>query len=224
MQTIPRTLLVQIRFRSRDAALSAVVVNALIRAYGEQENEAQVQATALASGWLNGQLIALKARVDRDEQRLAQFQEAHGIVAAPETLGNGQQSESDHSSVVLEMDELSRQVVAATSDRILAEAEFQAASQGDPEMVIAGDPRLQGENGGFATAVLQQIQARRSDLEQEKAQLSAEHGPNFPRVIEIAHQLLDLDRQKQVEDAKLFSISIPTGKLPWTANSSSARA
>ncbi len=33
VQTMPRTLLVQIRFRSRDAALSAAVVNALIRAY-----------------------------------------------------------------------------------------------------------------------------------------------------------------------------------------------
>lgn len=203
VQTVPRTLLVQIRFRTRDPMLSAAVVNGLIRAYEEQDNESQVQATALASVWLNGQLKSLKSRVDQDQQRLADFQDAHGIVAAPETLGNGQPTESDHSSAVVEMDELSRQLVTATTDRILAEAEFQAASQGDPEMVIAGDPRLQTENGGFATAVLQQIQAHRSDLQQEQAQLSAEHGANFPRVVEIAHQLQDLDHQKQVEDAKL---------------------
>ena len=203
VQTVPRTLLVQIRFRSRDPSLSAAVVNDLIRAYEEQDNESQVQATALASVWLNGQLRNLKSRVDLDQQHLADFQDAHGIVAAPDTLGNGQPTESDHSSAVVEMDELSRQLVAATTDRILAEAEFQAASQGDPEMVIAGDPRLQTENGGFATAVLQQIQAHRSDLQQEQAQLSAEHGPNFPRVVEIAHQLQDLNHQKQVEDAKL---------------------
>lgn len=56
VQTLPRTLLIEIRFRSRDAALSASVVNTLIRAYGEQDTEARVQATAQASMWLQSQL------------------------------------------------------------------------------------------------------------------------------------------------------------------------
>ena len=203
VQTMPRTLLVEIRFRSRDAALSAAVVNALIRAYQEQETESQIQATAQASGWLNAQLADLKTRVDRDQQRLADFEAQHGIVSTPEVQANGQPGETEHASVLLEIDELSRQLVAATTDRILTEAEYRAASQGDPEMVIAADPRLQAQNGNFATALLEQIHARRSDLEQEQAQLSAEHGPSFPRVVEIGRQLQDLDRQKQAEDAKL---------------------
>ena len=203
VQSLPRTLLVEIRFRSHDAALSAAVVNALLRAYNQQETESQVQATAQASGWLNAQLAGLKLRVDQDQQRLAVFENAHGIVSTPELLANGLPGETEHSSALLEIDELGRQLVAATTDRILTEAEYRAASQGDPEMVIAADPRLQAEGNNFATAVLQQIHARRSDLEQEQAQLSAEHGPSFPRVVEIGHQLQDLDRQKQAEDAKL---------------------
>jgi len=203
VQTMPRTLLVEIRFRSRDAALSAAVVNALIRAFQEQETESQIQATAQASGWLNAQLADLKARVDHDQQRLADFEAQHGIVSTPEVQANGQPGETEHASVFLQIDELSRQLVAATTDRILSEAEFRAASQGDPEMVIAADARLQAPNASFATALLEQIHARRSDLEQEQAQLSAEHGPSFPRVVEIGRQLQDLDRQKQAEDAKL---------------------
>jgi len=178
-------------------------VNALIRAYQEQETESQIQATAQASGWLNAQLADLKTRVDRDRQRLADFEAQHGIVSTPEVQANGQPGETEHASALLEIDELSRQLVAATTDRILAEAEYRAASQGDPEMVIAADPRLQAENANFATVLLQQIHARRSDLQQEQAQLSAEHGPSFPRVVEIGRQLQDLDRQKQAEDAKL---------------------
>ncbi|MFP5248351.1 MAG: SLBB domain-containing protein, partial [Acidobacteriota bacterium] len=88
-------------------------------------------------------------------------------------------------------------------DRILSEADYRAASQGDPEMVIATDPRLQTQSGGFALAVLEQLHARRSELEQEQAKLSAEHGPNFPRVVEIGRQLQDLERQKKAEDARL---------------------
>jgi polysaccharide export outer membrane protein len=203
VQTLPRTLLIQIRFRSLNATLSANVVNALIAAYGQQDSDARVQATAQASNWLESQLKDLKARVDQDEQRLAAFQREHNLLTTPETLANGQPGETQHTSAVLEIDELGRQLVAVSTDRILREAQYHAASAGDPELVIASDPRLQAESGNFATALLQQIHARRSELEQEQAQLNIEHGPNFPRVVEIRRLLLDLDQQKQAEDAKL---------------------
>jgi polysaccharide export outer membrane protein len=203
VQTLPRTLLIEIRFRSRDAALSANVVNALIRAYGEQDTDARVQATAQATTWLRNQLKELKARVDQDQQRLATFQREHGLLTTPETLANGKPGETEHTTAVLEIDELGRQLVAASTDRILREAQYRAAQQGNPELVIASDSRLQAENGNFATALLQQIHAHKSDLEQEQAQLSIEHGPNFPRVVEIRGLLQDLDKQKKAEDAKL---------------------
>jgi polysaccharide export outer membrane protein len=205
VETLPRTLLIQIRFRCRDAALSAAVVNGLIRAHGEQDSEARVEATAQASSWLESQLKDLKARVEQDQHRLAEFQSRHGILSAPETLANGQQGESQHTSAMLEIDELSRQLVAATSDRILREAEYRAASEGNPELVIASDPHQLNENVNFATALLQQLHARHSQLDQEQAQLSIEHGPNFPRVVEIRGQLQDLDRQVAAEDLRLVN-------------------
>jgi len=203
VQTLPRTLVIQIRFRCRDAALSAGVVNALIRAYEEQESDARMQATKQASAWLESQLKELKARVDEDQQRLAAFQREHGLLTTPETLASGKPGETEHISAVLEIDELGRQLVAASTDRILREAQYRAARQGDPELVIASDPRLQTESGSFATALMQQIHSRRSELEQEQAQLSIEHGPNFPRAVEIRGLLQNLDEQKKAEDAKL---------------------
>ena len=205
VESVPHTLLVQISFRSRDAALSASVVNALIRAYGQQENDARVEATRQATERLESQLKDLKARVEQDGQRMAAFQRAHGLLTTPETLANGRPGETEHTSAVLEVDELGQQLVAATSDRILCEAEYRAATHGDPELVAASDPHLQAEGGSFATAQLQQIHARRSALEEEQAQLAIEHGPNFPRVVEIRRQMQDLDRQKQAEDAKLVA-------------------
>jgi polysaccharide export outer membrane protein len=205
VRTLPQTLVVEIRFRSKDPALSAAVVNALIAAYGQQDTESRVQATAEAANWLDGQLKDLKARVEADDQRLIDFQRAHGIVNTPEMLANGQTGEVQHTAALLEIDELGRELVTATADRILREAAYRAASQGDPELVLASEPRLQSENGNFAGALLQQLHARHSDLEQEQAQLSIEHGPNFPRTVEIRGQLQDLDRQIQAEDAKLVA-------------------
>ena len=203
VQTLPRTLILQIRFRSKDPALSAAVVNAMIRAYVEQDTEARVRATADATGWLNSQLRALKARVDSDDRRLMKFQEQHGLLDTPEMLANGHPGDVQHAAALLEIDELGRELVAATSDRIQREAEYRAALRGDPEMVLASDPRLQNENGNFATGLLQHLRSRRSDLQQELTQLSMEHGPNFPRVVEIRGEQGDIDRQIKAEDARL---------------------
>jgi polysaccharide export outer membrane protein len=203
VQSVPRTLLIAIRFRSNDAALSAAVVNALIHDYLQQENDTRIEATVKASDWLESQLKDLKQQMDQQNQRLTAFQTEHGILGTTGTEANGQQPEAQHSSILLEIDELGRQLASATSERVLHEAEYRAANRGDPELVIASDPNLQNQGGGFATALLIQIHSRESELKLEQAQLGAEHGPNFPRVVEIRQQLQDLDRQKQREDARL---------------------
>jgi polysaccharide export outer membrane protein len=203
VEAMPRSLVVEIRFRSRDAALSAAVVNDLIRLYGRQDSDSRVQATTQQSDWLGGQLKDLKGRLDREQQRLTAFQKEHGILSTPETMANGLPGEEQHNSTLLEIDELGRQLVAATTDRILREAQYRSASQGDPELVIAADPRLQAEYGNFATALLEQIHTRASELAVEQAQLSTEHGPNFPRVVEIRRQLEELEAQRKLEDTKL---------------------
>jgi polysaccharide export outer membrane protein len=203
VQSVPRTLLIQIRFRSTDAALPANVVNALIRDYIQQESESRIEATVKASDWLESQLKDLKVQMDQQNQRLVAFQSEHGILGTTGTQANGQQPEAEHSSILLEIDELGRQLASATSERVQREADYRAADRGDPELVVAANPNLQSEGGGFATALLVQIHARESELKVQQAQLSAEHGPNFPRVVEIRQQLQDLDRQKRREDTRL---------------------
>ncbi len=202
---IPRTLLIEVRFRSRDAALSAAVVNALIGAYGEREKQAQIQATVQASDWLAGQLDVLKRRMQGEEGRLAEFERSHNIVTTPEFLPSGEAAATEHGSAGAAVDELDRQLVAATTDRILAEAEYRAASEGNPETVLEADPRLQAQGGGVSALALEQLQGRQVQLEQEQAQMSAEHGPNFPRVVEIGRELADLREERAAEDAQILA-------------------
>jgi polysaccharide export outer membrane protein len=202
VETIPRTLVLEIRFRSHDAALSAAVVNALIAANKEQDTNARVEATKEVTSWLNAQLAELKSRVDHDEERLSKFQRQHGMLHTPEMTASGQPADVEHTAEMGEIDALGRELATATTDRILLEAEYRAASSGDPELVLASDQKL-AMNGNMGSALLQQLRARRSDLEQEQVQLSIEHGPNFPRVVEIRNQMRDLDQQIKIEDTKL---------------------
>jgi polysaccharide export outer membrane protein len=203
VQTLPNTLILQIRFRSGDPGVSAAVVNGLIRAFREQDADSRLQATADANGWLNEQLKDLKARVDEQDRKLLEFQKKHGILNTPETLANGEPGETQHTAALLEIDELGRELVSASADRILREAEYRAATAGDPELVLASDTSQRSANGVYSSPLLQQLHSRRSDLEQEQAQLRIEHGPNFPRVVEIRGQLQEIDAQIKVEDSKL---------------------
>lgn len=203
VRTLPRTLVVEIRFRSRSAALSTAVVSELIRQFNEQDAESRILATAQAAGWMQQQLQDLKLRSDRAEQNLLAFQRQHDLLVSPETLSNGQPGAVQHVSAFAQVDDLSRELVAASAERILREVQYRAALQSDPELVLASDPRLQDESGNPAAAQLRQLRARQSELEQEQTQLRLEHGPNFPRVQEISAQLQDIARQLQAQDARL---------------------
>jgi polysaccharide biosynthesis/export protein len=199
---VPRTFLVEIRFRSRDASLSAGVVNALIRAYAQQQTELRRQATDEETSRLRTQLNELRTRAQQDDRRLAVFQRKHGILISPDSLASGKPGAAEHLTALVEVDELGRELAAANSERLLLEAEYRAAAQGDPEEVLVLDPRVQSAGNDFSN-VIRQIHSHHSDLEEELAQLSVERGPNFPRVQEIRQQLKDLDQQLEVEKAKL---------------------
>jgi polysaccharide export outer membrane protein len=202
VEAVPRTLVLQIRFRTKDPALSAAVVNGLIHAYEEEENEARLRATTEDSAWLRGQLKDLKSRMEANQAHLSAFEQEHGILTAPAT-DEGQKDQGGNNPMLVQLVELDRELVAATTDRIVSEAAYRAASTGDPEVVAETRRGADEGIGNLETALLGQIRTQRSGLEEEQAQLSTEHGPNFPRVVEIRKELDDLEKQRQAADAKL---------------------
>ena len=202
VEALPRTLVLQLRFRSKDPALSAAVANGLIKAFEEEEDESRSRATAEDSSWLRGQLRDLKARMEANQARLSAFEQQHGILTTPAPDGEDK-DQSTNNPMLVQLVELDRELVAATADRIVSESAFRGASEGDPEVVAETQRGTGAGNGNLETALLGQIRTQRSGLEEEQAQLSAEHGPNFPRVIEIRKELDNLERQRQTADAKL---------------------
>jgi polysaccharide export outer membrane protein len=202
VEAMPRTLMLQIRFRCKDPVLSASVVNGLIHAFEENENELHERATTEDSGWLRTQLKGLKTRMEANQARLSAFEEEHGILT-PAGGEDGQKDQEAGNPMLVQLVELDRELVAATTERIVSEAAYRAASDGDPEVVAEqGQGTTEGVSN-LETVLIGQIRTQRSGLEQEQAQLSTEHGPNFPRVVEIRKELDELVKQRQAADAKL---------------------
>ena len=201
VETIPRTLVLQIRFRSHDAALSAEVVNALIAAYEQQEKNKRVESTEGAANALGIQLRELRARTERDDKDLEAFQKEHRLLGTL-NLPSGTSAAEPAQLELVQVNLLERELADATTQRILREAQYRAASAGNPELVLASDAKLQTVLGSGG-ALIEHLHTRRSELEEEEAQLRIEHGPNFPRVLEIQGQLASVDRQIKTEDLKI---------------------
>ena len=163
---LPHTLVIDIRFRSQDAATSAAVVNELIEAYGRNETNSRMQGTRSRREWLNAELRALKERVEEDDVRLGEFQRKHGILSISRSAGDGRWPEQ-HSSAVVALDALDRELLNATTDRILREAEYRAATSADANLVFSTERKIWF--GRYPElALLQQLYVRRSELEQEQ--------------------------------------------------------
>ena len=202
VESLPHTLVVAIRFRSHDAALSAMIVNELVAAYERHESASRIQATRGQTEWLNAQLREMRSQTDRDNAKLAEFQRTHGILSVSDTGPSGRPSEVSATGALTAIETLSRELASATADRLLREADYRAAASGDPEQVIASDQKSSFA-GNSETALLDQLHARRSALELEQAQLQVEHGPNFPRLAEIRRQIEDADAQIKQADTRL---------------------
>ena len=203
VRALPRTLLIEVRFRSKDAALSAQVVNELIRDFMAQESDARTGATTEASAWLEGQLRILTGQTEGREKRLAAFEREHGFMSTQQQVAGGVPIATLHDPAVQQIDETGRLLAAASGERILREALYRQAQLGDPEQVLAANPELQAEMGPGGSTLAQQLRTHLSEIAVELAELKAEHGPNYPRVVELVRAQGDLEAQVKAEDANL---------------------
>ena len=204
-RALPRTLLIQVGFRCRSATLSAQVVNRLIADEIDEETSTRLDTTARAADWLQTQLDSLNREAAANEKKLADFERTHGILTSEQTLASGVSVEIARDPAVQQVDDLGRQLAVAEGDRIEREALYHEAKQGDPEQVLAANPTYQTLMASSGSSLALQLETRRSDLATELAQWRAEHGPNFPQVVQLQRALDDLDRQLAATQASLLS-------------------
>jgi polysaccharide biosynthesis transport protein len=122
--------------------------------------------------WLSTQMSQLQQRASSAQQKLAQFQEANNLVGTTPT----------DNTVVDRLKLLNERVTLAESDRIVKEAQFRAATTGDPAVLtsLITDPELTS------------LEGTRGTLYAQYAQLSAKYGENYPLLAETKRQLADV--------------------------------
>jgi polysaccharide biosynthesis transport protein len=141
-------------------------------------------ATRQASGRMEQQLDELKAKVEKSQQELVDYQRQHAIVDV-----------NDKQSVVEQrLGELSTQLTTAQSDRIQKEALYTQV-QSNPEKVAS---LAQNE-------LLQKLEEQQAGLKKDYVEALTQYGPAFPKVMRLQKQvdeyqsMIDKERNRVVD-------------------------
>ena len=172
---IDDTQLISVTVRDKDPRVAAALDNNLIKAYTVQTFEDRAHSVAQLRTWLSAQMDELKNHVEVSQAKLTDFEKANDVV------GTGGAS----NTIADRLHFLSERLSVAQSDRIVKEAQMQAASIGS----ISELANL------FPNPKLNTLQAAQGTLYAQYAQLSSKFGANYPPLLDLAKQMRRIDEQ-----------------------------
>jgi succinoglycan biosynthesis transport protein ExoP len=171
----PNTYLLLIGYRSPDRRLAADVANATARSYVEHTYDIRFRSSASLSTFMEKQLEELRAKMERSDSALAQFERELNVI-------NPQEKTNILSARLLQ---LNTDYTNAETERVKKEAAFQSVSSGTLESAQASN---QGE-------ALKSIAEHLGQVQEKFAEVKTHYGPNHPEYRKAETQLKQIQTQ-----------------------------
>ena len=171
----PDTFLLLISYRSPNPRQAADMANAIAKSYLFQTYDLRIRSSADLSSFMERQLDALKAKMERSSLALAQFEKDLDVV-------NPEEKTNILSARLLQ---LNNDYTAAQADRIRAEAVWNAIKSGPVEdaATLSGSNQL-----GDLTNTLNQARQR-------LALAKATYGTSYPEYRKAASELVEVEKE-----------------------------
>src|SRR5438105_7714224 len=184
VQRVRDSHVVNISFEGPDPGVSAKIANSLANNYIEYNFRQKYDATRQASGWMEEQLDELKAKVEKSQQALVDYERQNAIVNI-----------SDKESVVEQrLADLSRDLTNAQSDRVQKESLYELVQSNESQVAFVAQNEL-----------LQRLEEKLADLKAQNVDALEQYGPKHPKVERLRSQvdeiqsLIDTERKRMVE-------------------------
>ncbi len=161
--------LVAVSFYSQDPNLAARVANQLASDFIDQNLQVKWDETLKASEWLSGQLVGLKAKLEKSDEALQAYAQAHSILFVEE--------KKDLGSARLE--QLQQEYTKAQADRF--------EKQSLRSLVEAG--KIQDLPGFLSNRLIQDLAVRLAELERDYSQLTAVVKPDYPKALQLKKEV-----------------------------------
>lgn len=175
---------IEVSFESNDRTLAATVANSLVKNYVESNFRKKYDATRQASAWMEQQLDELKAKVEKSQQALVDYERQNNITAI-----------DDKENVVQErLGELTKDQTEAQSERAHKQSIYDSLKSEPSRAAQVADD-----------ALLEKLEENRSTVSAQLAEISSQFGPNYPTVVKTRNQLKDLDTAIDTERGRVLA-------------------
>jgi len=181
VKSVRNTRIIEISFRSTDAALAAAIVNNIVATYIEDNYRTRYESTMQASDWLAKQISDLQQRVETSQEKLVRYQRENGMLGIDEK----------QNIITQKLDDLNKSFTEAQADRIAKQAAYETAKAGKLDQVT------DSANGVGAS-----LRQQEATLRSQYAQLTTTFGPNYPKTLELKNQIDQLERSIQAENQR----------------------
>jgi succinoglycan biosynthesis transport protein ExoP len=185
---IRNSRLVDVKFRSPDAALSTRIVNALAKNYIDQNLEYKFSASKEANDWLDGQLAEQRKEVETAEAKLQAYRERNDAISL----------EDRQNIVVQKLTDLNAAVTRAKTERIQKEAMYKQL-----RAIETNPAALDTFPAILANSFIQQQKGELAQLQQQYAQLSEKFGEKHPEIVKTRSAIQNAQLKLQVEISKV---------------------
>lgn len=160
--------MLEISYESTDPSQAAAIANALVNNYAEYNFRKKYNSTRQASSWMEQQLDELKAKTEKSQQQLVDYERENAIVNV-----------SDKENVVEErLADLSRDLTAAQSDRVQKESLNNLVRSNPSQAALLMQDDL-----------LQRLEEKLADISAQYADALGEYGPKFPKVLRLQSEM-----------------------------------
>jgi len=184
VQLMRDSRMIEVTFESTDPKLAARTVNALVNNYIEYNFHQKYDATRQASGFMEQQLDELKAKVEKSQQAMVDYERQNLIV----DIGDKQSVDEQRLAA------LSQDLTTAQNERFQKQSLYEAATSNNSEAALtAQDP------------LLQNLDTKYTDLREEYVDAVGQYGPNFPKVQRLQDQLKEVQALMERERKRIVT-------------------
>ncbi len=184
VRLVMRTRLVEVKFTSPDPKLAALAVNKHVANYIEYNFRKRYDATRQTSGWMEQQLDDLKAKVEKSQQALVDYERTHSIVNVSDKQNVAEQRLAD----------LSRDFTNAQSERLERESLYDLVRANESQIAFLAQSGL-----------LQRLEEKHAELKTQYVDALGQYGPNFPKVVRLRDQVSEIQSLIEQERARVVS-------------------
>lgn len=173
VEPMRRSRLVQLNFDSEDPKLAASALNAFTSNYIQENLQIRWDAAQKASEWLSQQLGNLKIKLEKSEDSLQGYAEANGLLFLETEKGNTENIVDER------LRQLQDELTQAQADRYQKESLYRLVQAGSYDSLP----------GVVDNRLLQDLTVQLAELDRQKAQLTPNFNPTYPKVKEVQSQI-----------------------------------